>query len=354
MPLLRSFRWALLLSFILLVGTFLVGGLDALLTVAILAVLELSLSFDNAVVNAKVLGRLKPVWQKLFLTVGIAIAVFGMRLLFPILIVSIAAGLSPDMVLRLALDEPAKYAAVLHHAHPSIAAFGGTFLLMLFLDFILERRDLRWLHRFETILMRLGQLENVSIMITLAVLITAATVFGSAGSLAILLSGVVGLLVYLAVNSAVRFFELSRQARISDTHSIVPSQIRAIARAGLFSFIYLELLDASFSFDGVVGAFAITNQIVLITLGLGIGALYVRSLTIYLVRQHALARYVYLEHGAHYAIGALAILLFLTIGYDIPQLVTGLLSISLITMSFIDSLDYRRRHRASPGLAVGL
>ena len=89
-------------------------------------------------------------------------------------------------------------------------------------------------------------------------------------------------------------------------------------------FLYLEVLDASFSFDGVIGAFAITNDIVLMALGLGIGAMYVRSLTVYLVRQGTLDDYVYLEHGAHYAIGALAVILLVTIQYEINEVITGL------------------------------
>ncbi len=89
-------------------------------------------------------------------------------------------------------------------------------------------------------------------------------------------------------------------------------------------FLYLEVLDASFSFDGVIGAFAITNDIVLMALGLGIGAMYVRSLTVYLVRQGTLDDYVYLEHGAHYAIGALAVILMVTIQYQINEVITGL------------------------------
>jgi uncharacterized protein len=344
MKLLRSFRWSLALTALLLIITYFLGGAAALFTVVILAVLEVSLSFENAVVNAKILGRLTPFWQRLFLTLGIIIAVFGMRLIFPIVIVSIAGGIGPGAVFDLALNHPQEYAEVLEKAHPAIAAFGGTFLLMLFLDFILQRRDIRWLRRLETIMARLGQLEDISIMITLLVLIVVVQAFGGDHQFGTLISGVLGMLMYLAVNSAIRFFELSRASKPEDTHSPVPQDIRAIARTGLFSFIYLELIDASFSFDGVVGAFAVTNQIVLIAIGLGIGAVFVRSLTIYLVREGTLARYIYLEHGAHYAVGALAILLFITIGYEIPQVVTGLLSVGFITLAFLDSVEYRKRH----------
>ncbi|MDX3368160.1 DUF475 domain-containing protein, partial [Streptomyces sp. ME02-6987-2C] len=93
----------------------------------------------------------------------------------------------------------------------------------------------------------------------------------------------------------------------------------------------------------VIGAFAITNDIVLMALGLGIGAMYVRSLTVYLVRQGTLDDYVYLEHGAHYAIGALSLILLVTIQYEINEIVTGLVGVVLIGASFWSSV---RRNRA--------
>ncbi|KKD11059.1 DUF475 domain-containing protein, partial [Streptomyces violaceoruber] len=88
---------------------------------------------------------------------------------------------------------------------------------------------------------------------------------------------------------------------------------------------------------------AITNDIVLMALGLGIGAMYVRSLTVYLVRQGTLDDYVYLEHGAHYAIGALAVILLVTIQYEIHEIITGLVGVALIGWSFFSSV---RRNRA--------
>ena len=112
-------------------------------------------------------------------------------------------------------------------------------------------------------------------------------------------------------------------------------------------FLYLEVLDASFSFDGVIGAFAITNDIVLMALGLGIGALYVRSLTVYLVRKGTLDDYVYLEHGAHYAIGALAVILLVTIQYEISELITGLIGVVLIGWSFWSSVRRNKREAMS-------
>ncbi|MFC7467892.1 DUF475 domain-containing protein [Actinomadura keratinilytica] len=114
-------------------------------------------------------------------------------------------------------------------------------------------------------------------------------------------------------------------------------------------FLYLEVLDASFSFDGVIGAFAITNDIVLMALGLGIGAMYVRSLTVYLVRQGTLDDYVYLEHGAHYAIGALAVILLVTIRFQISEMITGLIGVVLIGLSFWSSVRRNKRLAAEGG-----
>ena len=105
--------------------------------------------------------------------------------------------------------------------------------------------------------------------------------------------------------------------------------------SGLLGFCYLEVLDATFSLDGVLGAFAITQDILIIFAGLGIGALYVRSMTIYLVRHQVLAKFKYLEHGAHYAIGFLAIMLFIKIFGHIPEWIIATGSIGIVILSVL-------------------
>jgi uncharacterized protein len=118
-------------------------------------------------------------------------------------------------------------------------------------------------------------------------------------------------------------------------------------KAAFFLFLYLEVIDASFSFDGVIGAFAITNDIFEMALGLGIGAMYIRSLTVFLVRKGTLDDYVYLEHGAHYAIGALAVILLVTIKYEINEVITGLVGVVLIGASYWSSVVRNRREAQS-------
>jgi hypothetical protein len=110
--------------------------------------------------------------------------------------------------------------------------------------------------------------------------------------------------------------------------------------AAFSTFLYLEILDASFSFDGVIGAFAITQNVILIALGLGVGAVWVRSLTVYMVRKGTLDKYRYLEHGAHYTVGVLAAVLLLSIFWHVPEVVAGLAGVTFVGSAFWSS----RRH----------
>ncbi|WP_405597196.1 DUF475 domain-containing protein [Streptomyces sp. NBC_01410] len=358
---LKTFGWSFAVTALGLVAAVLYGGWTAFGIVAILSVLEISLSFDNAVVNAGILKKMSAFWQKIFLTIGVLIAVFGMRLVFPVVIVAISAKIGPIEAVDLSFNDEERYEQLVTDAHPSIAAFGGMFLLMIFLDFIFEDRDIKWLGWLERPLAKLGKIDMLSVCIALIVLLVSAMTFatqahqhdGHADKAAtVLLSGVAGLITYLIVGGLSGYFESRLEEDEEREHEAeeeakksgkqVPA-IQMVGKAAFFMFLYLEVLDASFSFDGVIGAFAITNKIVLMALGLGIGAMYVRSLTVYLVRQGTLDDYVYLEHGAHYAIGALAVILLVTIQYQISEIITGLVGVVLIAWSFWSSV---RRNRA--------
>ncbi|QDQ11340.1 DUF475 domain-containing protein [Streptomyces spectabilis] len=359
---LKTFGWSFAVTALGLVAAVLFGGWTAFGIVAILSVLEISLSFDNAVVNAGILKKMNAFWQKIFLTVGILIAVFGMRLVFPVVIVAISASMGPIEAVKLALNDKDQYQQLVTDAHPSIAAFGGMFLLMIFLDFVFEDRDIKWLGWLERPLAKLGKVDMLSVCIALIVLLISSMTFAKhahqhGGTHAdkaetVLISGVAGLITYLIVGGLSSYFENKLEEEEEREHEAEEeakakgkqvSVIQLSGKAAFFMFLYLEVLDASFSFDGVIGAFAVTNDIVLMALGLGIGAMYVRSLTVYLVRQGTLDDYVYLEHGAHYAIGALAAVLLVTIQFEIHELITGSIGVILIGASFWSSV---RRNRA--------
>ncbi|MGV9272453.1 DUF475 domain-containing protein [Streptomyces griseosporeus] len=366
--LLKTFGWSFAVTALGLVAAVFYGGWEAFGIVAILSVLEISLSFDNAVVNAGILKKMNAFWQKIFLTVGVLIAVFGMRLVFPVVIVAISAKMGPIEAVDLALNNKDRYQELVTDAHPAIAAFGGMFLLMIFLDFIFEDRDIQWLRWIERPLAKLGKVDMLSVCISLIVLLITSFTFATHAhqhggahvdkAQTVLIAGIAGLITYMVVGGLSGYFEDKLEEEEEREHeqeeeaerSGKPrSAVKLAGQAAFFMFLYLEVLDASFSFDGVIGAFAITNDIVLMALGLGIGAMYVRSLTVYLVRQGTLDEYVYLEHGAHYAIGALAVLLLVTIQYEINEVITGLIGVVLIAASFWSSVRRNRALAAAEG-----
>ena len=347
---LRTFGWSFAVTALGLLAALLYGGPAGLALVAVLAVLEISLSFDNAVVNAKVLERMSPFWQRIFLTVGIAIAVFGMRLVFPLLIVGITAQLNPVEAIDLAFNDHEAYADRMHEAYPMIAAFGGMFLMMLFLDFVFEERADKWLPWLERPLARIGKLDQLSVVVAgIALAYVAGNHAEDPGR--VMIAGVLGMVTYILVNGLGELFSQSGDVDEDDEEDGASAPARtgpnglvlATGKAGFFLFLYLEVLDASFSFDGVIGAFAISTDPVVIMLGLGIGAMYIRSLTVFLVRKGTLHEYVYLEHGAHWAIGALAICMLISIGTHVPEWITGGLGSALIIAAFLSSVLRNRR-----------
>lgn len=353
MELLKTLKWSFLITIIGLTVAFFYGGATGLAITAILIVLEVSLSFDNAVVNAKVLVRMSDFWVKIFLTVGILIAVFGMRLLFPLVIVFVTADLTPIQAWELALekgdaDTPGTYGYILEEARPLIAAFGGMFLMMIFLDFVFdEEKEHHWIGPVERAFSKMAAFPAVSPMLGLIILFAFASAFPEDKS-DMLAAGVFGIILYLFVGGLGDFFdggldddddsEAAQKARATG------DVVKATGKAAFSLFLYLELLDASFSFDGVIGAFAITSDPIIIAIGLGVGAFYVRSITIYLVKAGTLSEYVFLEHGAHWAIAALAFLLLISPGYHAPEVVIGLIGVGFIIVAVYSSIRYNRSH----------
>jgi hypothetical protein len=254
--------------------------------------------------------------------------------LFPILIVSVATGIGLLGVTDMALHEPATYAQHLAESHVEIAAFGGMFLLMVFFGFIFDdAKELHWLGRIEEKLAGWGKLESIELIVALCLLLVIQHWLPAEVRLQVMVAGVSGVILYVMVDSAAALFEDEEEGE---------QVAGAVKRAGLMSFLYLEVLDASFSFDGVIGAFAITQDVIIIMLGLAIGAMFVRSLTVYLVRQGTLDEYVFLEHGAHYAIGVLAGIMLISISTHISEVITGLTGAILIGLSVYSSIQYKK------------
>lgn len=303
------------------------GALEALFLAFILSILEISISFDNAVVNATVLKDMTPLWQRRFLTWGMLIAVFGMRMVFPLLIVALVAGLGPWEAFRLAALQPDQYAKIMLSVHHEVAAFGGSFLMLVALKYFFDtEKEHHWIQWIEKPLSAMGKLSAIEVGITLLFIYVLSRYVDPAETLPFIYSGVWGVLTYLAVEAISTFLQVPDGNKM-DAH-----------RASLGMFLYLEVLDASFSFDGVVGAFAITNNLFIIAVGLGVGAMFVRSLTIMMVEKGTLNSLKYLEHGAFYAVGALAVIMFVNTVTHIPEVITGLIGATFIGFSIYSSI----------------
>lgn len=321
------------------------GTLSLLWIVVVLSVLEVSLSFDNAVVNASVLKEMDEVWQKRFLTWGIAFAVFGMRIVFPLAIVAIAAGLGPMETIDLSLNDPQEYERIVSAAHVGIAGFGGAFLAMVGLKFFFDLdKEVHWIAVIERNLARFAALPAAEIAILLLAIWGISTMLEPDEALTFLVAGILGLVTFIAVEGINAILEMKEEAaRLQG----------AVVRSGLGGFLYLNVLDASFSFDGVIGAFALSNNMIVIALGLSIGAMFVRSMTIHLVRKGTLAAYRFLEHGAFWAIIVLGAIMLISARFHIPETVTGLIGAILIGLSFWWSVRYNRRNPTSAETMAG-
>lgn len=314
-----------------------------LFIVIVLSILEVSLSFDNAVVNAAKLEKMSAIWQKRFLTWGIWIAVFGMRLIFPIAVVSIFAKLGFMDVINLALNNPQRYAQYLHDSHPQIITFGATFLMLLFFTFFLnKRKEIHWIKFLEEKLTILGNIRGLNVVLTLALMLLANNFISPQHQQEALIAGVWGIIIYLLVDGVSSALEkhAERKTQIANC-----SPRFNFANSCFINFLYLELIDASFSLDGVLGAFALSDDVLIIAIGLSIGAMFVRSLTIMLVEKKTLQEYIYLEHGAHYAIGALALIMFISAFYEISEIITGLVGLVFIVVAFISSIVHNKRSK---------
>ncbi len=307
------------------------GAIEALFLAFVLSILEVSISFDNAVVNATVLKKMTPLWQHRFVTWGMLIAVFGMRILFPLIVVSVATSISPWQALKMATLAPDDYSKTMLQAHVPVSAFGGAFLMMVALKYFFDTsKEVHWIRHIERPLSKLGKMEAIEIALVVSLLMFMARIIPEHETMSFMIAGLSGLITYIIVDGIGGFLSLSEDAE------------QNLHKASALMFLYLEVLDASFSFDGVIGSFAISNNLFIIAIGLGVGAMFVRSLTIMFVEKDTLTEFRYLENGAFYAIFALALIMFLNTVVEIPEIVTGVIGAAFIGMSLYSSLKDKK------------
>lgn len=322
-----------ILSVVALLAVWYFLGFAAFTVACILAVLEISVSADNAVVNSRVLVRLSPRWQKLFLTVGIIVAVFVVRFALPVIIVALATSLDFSGVLAMAVNNPVEYGQRLHEVSPIIDGLGGMFLMLVVIFYFVNKgRKNHWLTVPEKALASIARIPFIrpilAIVIFFLVLLIAPVEHKTSVGVAMLIGA--GVYTFLHYTTAI-LERLSKKGK--------SSKLQQVGWSAFGLFMYLEVLDASFSLDSVVAAFAITNSIIIIMVGLGIGALWVRSMTLHMVHHDTLIKYRFIESGAHWAIACLSIIMFLKLtGVELPELLIGLIGLVFIIASIISSM----------------
>ena len=319
-----------------------------------LTILELSLSFDNAVINALILANMPPIWRRRFLTWGMLIAVFGVRLVFPILIVFATTELSFIESFTLAINNPAEYEKIIQASHHIVMAFGGIFLLMIFLSFLFnENKDVHWIAIIENYASRWSNIGNLKMLIAIFIVaiigfyapseIMIVDVVKKIDKSEIILPMIYGILLYLCIEFLRGILEDDGTKHETNNLETERERIEHVAnskaaKSGFASFVYLELIDMSFSFDGVLGAFAVSQNIIIIMLGLGAGAFAVRNLTILMVDRGTVSEYKYLEHGAMWSVGFLAISMIIQIFMHLPHGLIIAFAIIPIAIAFIHSV----------------
>lgn len=343
MLLFKTFKWSFIVTVVAAILAFMYGGWEAVTVVAILIIVEALVSLDNAIVNSKLLAGLSHFWVNMFLGVGILIAVFGVRFVLPILLVSGTTGLNPIEVIKLAFENgdpetPGTYSYYVTEAHPQLASVAGVFLLMLFLSWLFKEKDHDWIKFIEKPFSKLEKFNALPTILTIIAVLIYANI-NPDHKVDILVSGLIGLISFLAIDGLAELFQ-------KDEEDSTGEVIKKTGRAGFMGFLYIEAIDASFSMDSLGAGLSITSNIVILMLGLGVGALYVRSMTIYFSNSGSLKLFRYLESGAMWAIGALAFILFYSISHHVPELVTGGIGILIIGSSFLHSYIANKRDLA--------
>lgn len=309
--LLRLYGPAAVVTAAIWVGAGVVGGRESLTGVVALTLLELLFSLDNAAMNARLLGQLSAWWRRLFMTVGVLVAVFGVRLA---VLVAVMCGASGS----------------------GLFAFGATFLVMVAVGYFLDpEKDTHWIGWVEWPLARLGRCPNLGlgVMVVVALVLYATT----GRQAAVLVGAVAGVGLHVALGLVESLFGHgpSRGAVL-------------VGSAAAVMFVRIELLDASLSFDGVIGAFAISSSAVVILAGLAAGAMWVRSMTAHMCRAETLDRYRYLGHGAHWAIAVLGLVMAGKLYHvEAPEMLVAAAGLLPVVGAVASSVAAGRRERVA-------
>jgi hypothetical protein len=205
--------------------------------------------------------------------------------------------------------------------------------------FIDYQKKTHWLGFLESYLGKLGRFDNITVFFMLLAAIGIYFTVDETLHSTILIASICAMALHIG---------LELLSAVMGGHEKQLNVKHKVGMAAFAAFLYLEVLDASFSLDGVIGAFALTSSVVLIMAGLGAGAVWVRAMTIHLVRSDALAKYKFLEHGAHWAIGFLGTVMLLKLYHiEVPEVIVGSLGLIFIAAAVLWSKRHEKQLQAA-------
>jgi len=291
---------------------------SALITIIGLSLFEAVSSVDNAIINAEVLATMGARARRWFLTWGMFIAVFLVRGLLPFVIVwAFNTSLSPMQILSAAWSSDPLVLQSIEKSAPILLVAGGVFLLFLFLHWLFLEDKHLGLPRTEKFFMSKG----VWFYATVSVLLSIIAWFALKESNLMGFGAVVGSSLFFITHGFKQNAEEQEKKLLGSAHS------------DLSKLFFLEIIDSTFSIDGVLGAFAFTLSVPLILLGNGFGALLVRELTLRNIER--IKKYIYLKNGAMYSILVLGIIMILhSFGFHIPEYTSPLSTFIIIGFFF--------------------
>jgi uncharacterized protein len=294
--------------------------LESIIIILGLLVFEVVNSVDNAIVNAHVLKTMSIIWRRRFLIFGILTSVFLVRFLLPLVILWISVPtLSPTEIFLAFTGSSEIAASAIETQKPIILIFGGVFLLYLYFHWLfLEKKEPLFVEKF------LKEKHGVWFFAFAAVILVLIMYLARSNPIMMLAA---------SVGSATFFilYGLKETAENQEKTLTHNSNLSDLSK-----FLYLEVLDATFSFDGVIGAFAFTINLLLILIGVGIGAIVVRELTIKGIDQ--VAKYRYLKNGAMTSIGFLGLFMIIeSFGFELPSYIPIIVTLLLVGIAFYKS-----------------
>lgn len=295
--------------------------LSIIIIIAGLCLFETISSIDNAIINAEILSTMSERARRWFLVWGLLFAVFVVRGILPWIIVWMATpSLGPVGAFVATFSSDPAVISAIEQSAPMLLVGGGMFLIFLFMHWIfLEEKN------FGLVGEQYIQSKGVWFFAVVSIILALVVWLALQSNPLMAFGAVIGSTAFFIVHGFRQNAEVQerkmKEGNLSDISKL----------------FYLEIIDATFSIDGVLGAFAFTLAVPLILIGNGLGALVVRQLTMKSIKQ--IKKYQFLKNGAMYSILCLGVIMVSdSFGFNIPPWFSPLVTFGIVGYFLLKSI----------------